>query len=107
MRGDKFYPLPNRTDLYIWPGSSPPYIEDEIGAVVRMPGNGQKYICWRASFDSSSEFQIRIDLEKDNDGNYITIRDAAIFLDEIKNKYPEDLELFLFHPEIFDGKYSK
>ncbi len=28
------------------------------------------------------------------------------FFDLIKKHYPEDVNLFLFHPEIFDGKYS-
>ena len=99
------YHIEGRRDIYLW-------LEDskELGTIAAMArkaqDKSQKYIYWRINFDTyPRQFQIRIDPAIDSNTNFVSLIDAVEFLQHVKQKYPEDLDLFLYHPELFLGRF--
>ena len=60
------------------------------------------YFCWKFELSSFSFGNHCIDVPNSEIG--IT-PNTSDFLKEIESYYPQDLEFFIWHPEVFEGKY--
>ncbi len=91
---------------------SRPLLPDEDRIVVcylsQNDGSDNYYNTILRSKDGDWKWQIVLCNGDDNNEYYLTGRiKRSLFMDRIILHYPEDLEFFLWHPEIFDGRYDK
>lgn len=69
--------------------------ETELGFIARI--NGTELSKWQVR--SPGQYNIECSV------GWTRIHDIAEFLELIRVDYPDDFDMFLFHPEIFQGRF--
>lgn len=75
--------------------------ETYLDSIFRILDNT---LCWKFELSNSSCGNHFIEVQN---GTMETTPDTKDFLREIESYYPEDLEFFIWHPEVFEGKYHE
>lgn len=73
--------------------------ETYLDSIFRILDNT---LCWKFELSDSSYGNHFIEVRN---GSMGTTPDTKDFLREIESYYPEDLEFFIWHPEVFEGKF--
>jgi hypothetical protein len=73
--------------------------ETYLDSIFRISDNT---LCWKFELSNSSYGNHFIEVR---DGTMGTTPSTKDFLREIESYYPEDLEFFIWHPELFEGSF--
>ena len=69
---------------------------------------GESYVAWRVIFfNTTRPYIVRTEKLIDSNNTILITEDPEAFISIIRQNYPEDLQFFLFHPEIFAGRFDE
>lgn len=79
---------------------------DGISDLIMSVSSGSCYLCRT----DKSRTRYEINAAKDSNNSYYVDSSPATkesFIDFVRDNYPDDFLFFLYHPEIFNGRYSE